>query len=215
MKYSTAIFELFFPVRCISCSALGIKLCSQCRKSWIPHIYRTRLAGNHPLDIYSAVLYSNIGKKILLAAKEENLILADTLIEESLRAAISYVLNHQRVDFVVPIPSRKSAARSRGRQFVHDIAVEACKDFSLPVFDILSHTRKIRDQSSLNSQQRIENLAGALMAKSHYSGRALLLDDLVTTGATLQEAARALRARGIEVSASVTACVAKPLEWGS
>jgi predicted amidophosphoribosyltransferase len=38
-----------------------------------------------------------------------------------------------------------------------------------------------------------------------------LVDDLVTTGVTLAEAARALRAQGIDVAAAVTACVAEPL----
>jgi predicted amidophosphoribosyltransferase len=46
---------------------------------------------------------------------------------------------------------------------------------------------------------------------SFLSGRAIIVDDLVTTGATLQEAVRALRDRGIEVAAAVTACVAEPL----
>jgi predicted amidophosphoribosyltransferase len=45
----------------------------------------------------------------------------------------------------------------------------------------------------------------------HLNRKAFLIDDLVTTGATINEAARALRERGIEVAAAVTACVAEPL----
>lgn len=204
--------ELIFPVRCISCSALGIKLCTQCRKSWIPHIYRTSFSGEIRLNAFSAVQYSLIAKKILIASKETGLKLADTLIEDSLQTVIKDVLAHDWVDFIVPIPSRKAAARSRGRQFVFDVASNAASPFSIPVFDVLSHTRIIRDQSSLKSAERFKNLSGAFTVKSHHPGRALLVDDLVTTGATLQEAARALKAGGFEVACAVTACVAKPLE---
>ncbi|MEY4035622.1 MAG: hypothetical protein RLZZ311_799, partial [Actinomycetota bacterium] len=67
------------------------------------------------------------------------------------------------------------------------------------------------DQSSLNARARMENLEGALVALRYLSGKVILIDDLVTTGATLHEAARALREKGIEVTAAVTACVAQPL----
>lgn len=212
MALFPALADLLFPVRCISCSALGIKLCTQCRKSWIPHIHRTRFSGAESLNVYSAVLYSAIAKKILVSAKEDSLTLADSLISESIHAAIKHVLAHYWIDFIVPIPSRKSAARSRGRQFVADVARNAATDFSIPVYEVLSHTRVIRDQSSLSSRERFKNLDGALSATSHIPGKALIIDDLVTTGATLMEAARALRAQGIEVICAVTACVAKPLE---
>lgn len=215
MSSIPALADLIFPVRCVSCSALGIKLCSECRKSWIPHIYRTTFSGEFRLDVFSAVQYSHIAKKILIASKENGLTLADTLIEDSLHAAIKHVVAHEWIDLIIPIPSRRAASRSRGRQFVFELASNAASTFSIPVIDVLSHTRTIRDQSSLKSAERFKNLSGAFTAKSHHPGRALLVDDLVTTGATLQEAARALRAGGIEVAGAVTACVAKPLEWGS
>jgi predicted amidophosphoribosyltransferase len=81
----------------------------------------------------------------------------------------------------------------------------------LPTEELLTHIRKVRDQSNLDAKDRAENLEGALVSLRFISGRAILVDDLVTTGATLREAARALRAVGIVVSAAVTACVAEPL----
>jgi predicted amidophosphoribosyltransferase len=69
----------------------------------------------------------------------------------------------------------------------------------------------VRDQSSLAAHDRFVNISGALTSLRYLSGKAILIDDLVTTGATIYEAARALREKGIEVAAAVTACVAEPL----
>ena len=112
---------------------------------------------------------------------------------------------------LIPIPSRPAIARLRGRQFVLDLSQQLSLASHLPIFDNLAHTRKVRDQSTLDARTRSQNLAGAMKALKYLSGQAFLIDDLVTTGSTLDEAARALREIGIEVAAAVTACVAEPL----
>ena len=81
--------------------------------------------------------------------------------------------------------------------------------------DLLTHVRSVKDQSTLNRSQRERNLEGALKVierreiTSH--GPIILVDDLVTSGATLLEAARALRNEGLIVLGAVTACVSQPL----
>ena len=79
------------------------------------------------------------------------------------------------------------------------------------MYDNLRHTRRVRDQSSLDARSRFRNMQGSLQSANFLNGRAVIVDDLVTTGATLQEAVRALREQGIQVAAAVTACVAEPL----
>jgi predicted amidophosphoribosyltransferase len=73
----------------------------------------------------------------------------------------------------------------------------------------------VRDQSGLHLQERWNNLEGAFVVtnKQQALGKALLIDDLVTTGATLVEAARAMRYAGIEVVGAVTAAIAQPLRY--
>jgi len=206
-----ALQELIFPVRCLGCSALGLSICSQCRRNWHPHIFRStsRIAPHFP--IYSAVSYSPIAGKVLLAAKENGLIQADQLILHALKRALFHCVQDQGIGILIPIPSRPSIARLRGRQFVAELSKELTVETRLPTYEILTHTRKVRDQSSLDAKARIKNLTGAMRAQKYLSGKAILIDDLVTTGATLHEAARALREKGIEVAAAVTACVAEPL----
>ena len=165
------------------------------------------------LLVTSSVMYSEVASKILLAAKESHIKSADALIAEAIIHSLSHNLRKQSIDALIPIPSRKSAARLRGRQFVEVIAHMVSLQSGVKVHSVLSHQRKIRDQSGLHIQERRNNLEGALVVKGNQGGlgRVLLVDDLVTTGATLAEAARALRYAGIEVVGAVTAALAHPV----
>lgn len=148
---------------------------------------------------------------MLLGAKENSLYLADNLLITALLHSLRGAQSQNQFDFLVPVPSRKSVARKRGRQFISTLSRSIGDMENLPTEEILTHTRRIRDQSNLDAKDRAINLDGALISLRFLSGRAVLIDDLVTTGATLHEAARALRASGITVAAAVTACVAEPL----
>ncbi len=211
MKSIQALQELVFPVRCLGCAVLGLSICSTCRRSWHPHTYR-RLSRSSPyFPIYSSVQYSPIASKVLLAAKERSLAQADDLILAALERALQLCVKDMGAGVLIPIPSRPAINRLRGRQFISHLSEKLSTTAHLPTLNNLSHARKVRDQSSLDLNARIRNLDGALVSAGYFSGKAILVDDLVTTGATLQEAARALREQGIEVAASVTACVAEPL----
>jgi predicted amidophosphoribosyltransferase len=211
VKSLRSIQELIFPSRCISCSTLGLDICSQCRRYWHPHIYRSWSHSAPHFPIYSSVPYSPIAGKVILAAKENGLSSADKLITSALLHALRHCIVEQGAAVLVPIPSRKSVARLRGRQFISDLSHQLSVESGLPVNENLRHIRSVRDQSSLDAKSRFINIEGALISQKFFSGRAFLIDDLVTTGATLNEAARALREKGIEVAAAVTACVAEPL----
>lgn len=211
MSFLKSLGELIFPTRCLGCGALGLEICSHCRRFWQPRIYRTHSRNKPLFPIYSAIPYSPVAGKVLFAAKENGIQQADELILGALSHSLSLCLQEQGVGFLVPIPSRKSVARLRGRQFISELTHEIGSNAKVPTFDVLMHTRSVKDQSQLDAKHRAQNLAGALISLRHLSGRAIIVDDLVTTGATLHEAARALRDKGIEVSAAVTACVAEPL----
>lgn len=210
MQILEGLGQLLFPTRCFGCGVVGISICSTCRSQWHPHYYSTNIGALH---VHSAIIYSPIASKIILAAKENGLKAADKLIIDSIVHVLTQAKFENRDIKLVPIPSSISARRRRGRSFVVDLTNQIGKQTSLPVLDALELTRKVRDQSLLLAKARASNMNGAIALKSgaYPRGDLILIDDVVTTGATLREAARALHAQGFPVLASVTACVAQPL----
>ncbi|MFH0518701.1 ComF family protein [Streptomyces sp. M41] len=105
---------------------------------------------------------------------------------------------------LVPVPSARAAVRARGHDPARRIAFAAAGELrragtSARVLAVLRQRREVADQSGLNSCQRLDNLAGALTvapggARLLVEGPVVLVDDLMTTGASLAEAARAVRA---------------------
>ena len=216
-----SLAELIFPSRCIGCSQLGISICSTCRKSWHSHIYhRTIKVLDTPYPVISAIEYSPIASRVLLRAKEANQEAADQLLVNALSHSLRYFLKKFGFGDLVPIPSRRSATRKRGRDFMQEITGSVAENESIKSLQILQHQRAVRDQSQLNSQQRSRNIAGAFstsfnlaeMRDSGNIGPLIIVDDLVTTGATLAEAIRALRTAGFPVLGAVTGAVANPYD---
>ena len=210
MKVIHELTQLLFPTRCYGCNAIGLSICSTCRREWHPHYYLTHL---NKIKVHSAILYSPTASKIILAAKENGLVGADRLIID----AIVHVI--KRGDFtasnarLVPIPSAQGNRRRRGRDFIQEICEEISQQTQIPVLPLLTIVRKVSDQSGLSAKDRASNMHGAFGLKPGMfpRGDLLLIDDVVTTGASVSEATRALQSGGLRVLGSVTACVTQPL----
>jgi predicted amidophosphoribosyltransferase len=98
------------------------------------------------------------------------------------------------------VPTSPAAYRRRG----FDPVVLLLRRAGLHPVRVLRHTRSTGRQKSLGVAERAANLHGALAARRPLTGRTfVLIDDVLTTGATLDEAARAIRAAGGTVELGV------------
>ena len=203
------ISQLMFPTRCLGCHKLSSIICTNCSTQWKKSKYVTK---HSSLTVHSTILYTPVAAKIILAAKENGAASADNMLIDAIMWQIQnleFNLNNIRL---VPIPSSKRSIRNRGRSFIIDIAQQISRQTGIPVLDCLNLTGRTIDQSRLNRKQRLENMKGAISMKAVARGELLLIDDVITTGATLKEAARALNSQGFHAQISaITACVAQPL----
>lgn len=99
-------------------------------------------------------------------------------------------------DVIVPIPMDRRKERKRGYNQAKLLARYLGQVTGIIVMDCLIKTRKTAEQHTLNARERERNLTGAYQIAPNASltgKRVLLCDDVITTGATIQEAARVLK----------------------
>ena len=172
-----------------------------------------RFTSNFPnLVVHSATLYTPVASKIIMKSKENGTSTADQLLINALIGLLERSKLNLNLIRMVPIPSNSRSSRRRGRNFMVDIVRQISVQTGIEMLDCLALTGKTSDQSGLNRKQRLQNMHGSISMKAMARGELLLVDDVITTGATLKEAARAINSQGFHAQISaITACVAQPL----
>lgn len=113
-------------------------------------------------------------------------------------------------DVMVPVPIHSSRRRSRGFNQAELLARRMGKQLGIPVCPGgLKRVKKTLPQKELNQQERLKNLRQAFVPGQLPGGvrTVLLVDDIYTTGSTLEACARALRAMGVEKVYGLTLCI--------
>jgi predicted amidophosphoribosyltransferase len=154
--------------------------------------------------------------KVILAAKESGNPIARNLLASSITNSLTHAIQQLKLGsevMLVTIPSRASAIRKRGRDHINELAAEiisiGCNEgIKISHQSILHLTKQIKDQSNLNKSQRIQNMSGAYLANYPESSisNLIIIDDLITTGASIHEAIRALSVIHLRPVAIITAC---------
>jgi predicted amidophosphoribosyltransferase len=213
------LMDLIFPGDCVGCGATGALGCRRCVATLSGP---ASLAWPQPAPPglpppYAVAAYSGPCRDLLLAYKERGAsglrgVLAVPLAA-ALRAGAAAVPDRRRL-IVVPVPSAGRAIRERGDDVVLGLtrraaAIARREGRPLWVVPALSHSRLVADSAGLGATARATNLAGAFAlrprARRAVAGASVLIaDDLITTGVTLAEAARAVREGGAHVVAAAT-----------
>ncbi|KNB49575.1 ComF family protein [Streptomyces caatingaensis] len=223
------IAGLVLPAECAGCGAERCVLCEECREELTG---RPRRAWPDPVPdglppVYAAAWYADAARSVLLAHKERGaLVLAEALggaLAGAVRRAGAVGRGRGGRDaggplVLVPVPSARSAVARRGHDPVRRLAVVAAGTLrragqDARVAAALRQRRAVADQVGLAASARCANVAGAMAVAGgparRWSGGApvVLVDDLMATGASLAEAARAVRAAGGRVVGAAVVAV--------
>lgn len=179
---------------CAGCDALGTLLCERCRGRLVACPVRTTTPEGMP--VVAAFAFEGVVARCIRRVKEEG----ETLLARPLGAALAEAARPVRADhpgaLLVPVPTGRAAFRRRGYRVPELLMRRA----GLVPARVLAQARTTADQRELDLDQRRSNVAGSMRARHARGARdAIVVDDVVTTGATLDEGARALTSAGFRV----------------
>ncbi|MFI5616971.1 ComF family protein [Streptomyces sp. NPDC051567] len=205
---------LVLPVDCAGCGAVGVLLCAGCGSALsgagAGRVRPSAWPEGLPV-VHAAARYEEAVRAVVLAHKERGALPLAGVLGAALAAAVraggSGVGRAGEEVALVPVPSARWRVRARGHDPARRIALAGAarlRRAGVParVAPVLRLRRAVADQVGLGARERRENLSGALGvcrdgARLTAGARIVLVDDLITTGATLAEAARAVRAAGL------------------
>ena len=211
------LLDLLYPKRCVGCGREGGYFCDACRAvlPWIPSPWCPQcglhLAPGAPcsfcsahelaLDgLSSAFLYQSPVREAIIALKYRGLTALSAELAELLADHVSK--RRFAVDVIVPVPLHRSRQRERGYNQSEVVGRDLGRLLGLPInIKTLSRLRSTAPQAQQTSRdERLRNIEGAFAARAEVTQgqRVLLLDDVCTTGATLNACALALRAAGAQ-----------------
>ncbi|WP_169581642.1 MULTISPECIES: phosphoribosyltransferase family protein [Microbacterium] len=190
---------LLLPITCAGCDALDIDLCAQCVAALrpAPRAQVLQTAGA-PVELWSGMSFEGVPARVIRALKEDGRTPLARSLAPALAAAAAGLDAPDAVS--VPLPTSRASYRRRGYRVPDLLATRA----GLPVARLLRPARRTRDQRGLGREERGRNVAGSLRATDASGRRVIVVDDVVTTGASLAEAVRALRDAGAEVVGAAT-----------
>lgn len=209
MSIATALRDLALGRRCLQCDEPGPPWCDGCLNAVLDVHHRRTPSGR---IVVSAARYAAPVQRAVLSHKEHGHLALARPLGRLLAAAAEGVRDTGLAapPALVPVPSTRAASRLRGQDHARRLARSAAAVTGVGTRWALTWGRPVDDQAGLTVQGRATNVGDAMRAAppSRSRGAAWIVDDVMTTGATLDEAARALTASGWVVAGiSVVAAV--------
>ena len=195
--------QLVFTPKCLICSRLGVEICLSCIKRVTP--FRAKDL-SEITACFCAGEYSGWLRDALICYKNGDARYVE-LLSQVLYNTLDKFLGVNNLT-LIPIPSSHQKIKERGFDSVANICSNMIqRDKSLAMDETNLHLRRIvLDQVGLTAAQRHSNLEGAFGIRRTVNGTVVLVDDVVTTGATLNSAARTLKFAGAQRVFALTLC---------
>ncbi|MEO6471369.1 MAG: phosphoribosyltransferase family protein [Aeromicrobium sp.] len=211
LSFRIAAADLIIGATCAGCGCPAITVCDDCIPEFLPKpcaawpkpIPEALIAPTKITPVASGI-HSGPLRAALAQYKEEGQFGLLRLLSHMLAASICLTAPPDAALALVPIPSSRLTSMKRGQDVVAELAkasAAALRGIGLDcrVSRPLRHARRVSDQSGLNAIERSLNMAGsfAVGSTTHLEGRSVVLvDDIITTGATVCEAVRVLGEAG-------------------
>lgn len=203
------MLDLFLPAECGGCGAPSTRWCAACAGELSvaadqPHVVNPRIDPGVP--VFALGRYANARRQAILALKERGRADLVDPLARALAVGVHRLLSWGIIDTpltVVPAPTRRSAARRRGGDPVARLARAAvARHPDITVAPALRLRALTRDSVGLGTAARERNVAGRVVLRgSPPRTEVMVIDDIVTTGATARESVRILSAAGVRVAA--------------
>lgn len=191
-KLWEALIEVIYPREnyCIICGeedCFGI--CNSCKKSikLIDEAYQG--------EIISCGYYGGVLKELILKFKYKNDFTAGDILAELLEEYIVKKFDYK--EYVIAyIPLSKKSQKARGFNQCEYIAKKIAGNLEIEAIELLIKVKETKEQKKLKKDERFQNISEAFGVKKGINiknKKIILIDDVTTTGATLQEASKLLK----------------------
>ncbi|WP_264077393.1 ComF family protein [Mycolicibacterium houstonense] len=204
------MLDLILPLECGGCGVASTRWCASCAGQLRvgddePHLVTPRTDPGVP--VFALGRHAGVRRRAIVAAKEHGRTDLIGPLSVALNLALQHLLTWGVVATPVTLvaaPTRRTAARRRGGDPVLRMAAAAA--VGLPEVAVVPALRLrpwVRDSVGLSGAARQRNIAGRVRQVRPVAGEVVLVDDIVTTGATAAESVRTLTRGGAEVVAVV------------
>ncbi len=208
-KIRDFIVNLLFPCFCLNCGKEGNYLCQDCESILEISEFHQKHQGKNLDDLYWAMNYQKpLNKNLIQKFKYKPFIkelakpLSSLIIDHFQLLATEQNFSPDNNSVLIPVPLDRKRLKWRGFNQAKEIAKELSCFFKISVVDnVLVKTKQTREQIELSKEQRKENIKGVFVCKNPELVRGkkvLLIDDIYTTGSTMEECARILKNAGVQ-----------------
>ena len=203
------MLDLILPLECGGCGAPSTRWCEACAQELSvaadqPNVVNPRIDPQVP--VFALGRYAGARRQAILAMKEHGRGDLVAPLARALAIGVHRLLMWGLLETpltIVPAPTRRSAARRRGGDPVARMATEAVAGHpDVIVVPALRMKALARDSVGLRPAARERNIAGRVLLRGQRpSTEVVIVDDIVTTGATARESVWVLRSAGVRVAA--------------